>query len=585
MLDNFEEIWLVDFEFRAPEGERPEPVCMVAMEYRTMRTVRLWWDDLLRMPKAPFRTDKCSLVVAYYASAEIGCFLTLGWPLPVNLIDLYPEFRTLTNGRTLPAKSGLIGALRWFGHGTIDVTEKDEMRELAMRQGEHSGEEKAALIEYCKSDVIALRKILYSMRHSIHVPRALLRGKYMAAAAQIEALGIPIDISSLERLRKHWETIKTRLITEVDKDYGVYEGNSFKSNRFATWVAQQGIQWPLLPSGTLDMKEDTFKEMARIYPELNALRELRSTLSQMRLSTLAVGGDGRNRCMLSAFRSKTGRNQPSNAKYIFGPAVWMRSLIQPSEGRGIAYIDWSQQEFGIAAALSGDPLMQQAYSSGDPYLEFAKQAKAIPADATKASHGQEREMFKACVLAVQYGMGAESLASKIKQDIAAAAELLNLHRGTYCKYWQWSEGALEHAMLLNHLYTVCGWALHIEGNTNPRSLQNFPMQANGAEMLRLACILGIQEGVSICAPVHDAILIEAPLDRLDQHIIHTQAIMAEASRVILNGFELRSEAKIVRHPDRYMDERGAEMWTRIMRICDEIEYNTPCMGDTPLVHI
>jgi hypothetical protein len=32
--------------------------------------------------------------------------------------------------------------------------------------------------------------------------------------------------------------------------------------------------------------------------------------------------------------------------------------------------------------LSGDEAMQAAYLSGDPYLEFAKQAGAVPPDAS-----------------------------------------------------------------------------------------------------------------------------------------------------------------------------------------------------------
>ena len=65
--------------------------------------------------------------------------------------------------------------------------------------------------------------------------------------------------------------------------------------------------------------------------------------------------------MLSAFASRTFRNQPSNARFIFGPAAWLRGLIQPQSGRAVAYVDWSQQEFGIAAALSGDVAMIDAY--------------------------------------------------------------------------------------------------------------------------------------------------------------------------------------------------------------------------------
>jgi hypothetical protein len=106
--------------------------------------------------------------------------------------------------------------------------------------------------------------------------------------------------------------------------------------------------------------------MARAYPLVAPLRELRHAISQMRLSELAVGDDGKNRTILSAFQARTGRNQPSNSKFIFGPAVWLRGLIKPPPGHGIAYIDWQQQEFGIAAALSGDPLMKAAYGSGDP---------------------------------------------------------------------------------------------------------------------------------------------------------------------------------------------------------------------------
>jgi hypothetical protein len=68
--------------------------------------------------------------------------------------------------------------------------------------------------------------------------------------------------------------------------------------------------------------------------------------------------------------------------------------------------DWEQQEFGIAAALSGDGAMIEAYATGDPYLTFAKQAGAVPPDVTKQSHPKER--FKVCSLGVQYGMSEQS---------------------------------------------------------------------------------------------------------------------------------------------------------------------------------
>jgi DNA polymerase I len=306
--------------------------------------------------------------------------------------------------------------------------------------------------------------------------------------------------------------------------------------------------------------------MARAHPIIAPLRELRVSLSQMRLAELAVGRDGRNRCLLSALRAKTGRNQPSNTAFIFGPAVWLRGLIRPAPGVGLAHIDWSQQEFGIAAALSGDAKMRDAYLSGDPYLAFAKQAGAVPTDGTKATHGPIREQFKACVLAVQYGMGEVSLAQRIGRPVVHARDLLRLHHETYRKFWRWSDAAVDHAMLTGTLHTVFGWTVHVGRTPNARSLRNFPMQANGAEMLRLACCYATERGIHVCAPVHDAILIEAPTNELDAAVEAAQRAMADASEAVLGGFRLRSDVKLIRFPDRYADERGTAMWRTVWKL-------------------
>ena len=576
-LTNFREIWLVDFEFRQPDGERPTPVCMVARELRTGRTLREWGDRLAAMPRPPFPIGADSLFVAYYASAELGCFMALGWTTPARILDLFCEFRNRTNGRDTVAGNGLLGALAYFGLASIDTAEKDEMRQLAQQPGPHTEAERRALLDYCETDVVALARLLPMMLPHIDLPRSLIRGRYMAAAARIEATGVPIDVPSLRTLRDNWESIKAGLVVRIDKDYGVFDGTAFRRDRFARWLIGNGIPWPRRESGALALDDDTFRQMARIYPVVAPLRELRHSLGEMRLfSDLAVGNDGRNRCLLSPFRSVTGRNQPSNARFIFGPSCWLRSLIRPEPGRAVAYVDWSQQEFGIAAALSKDGVMMDAYASGDPYLTFAKQAHAVPADATKQSHPRERDQFKVCALAVQYGMGPQSLARSLGQPEAMARELLALHRRTYPTFWDWSEAAVNHAMLRGWLQTVFGWRVQVGPRANPRSLANFPMQANGAEMLRLACCLTTERGIAVCAPIHDALLVEGPADEIETIVVTTQNAMREASEVVLGGFALRSDAKIVCHPDRYMDPRGVRFWNTIMDLLSEMEPAADC---------
>ena len=571
--DDFTEgVYLVDFEFHPVnrrEGNPPSPVCMVVRAWPSGLTTRYWYDDLLQLPAAPFPTGVNALCVAYFASAEMDCFTVLGWDFPLNLLDLYPEFRCLTNGQSVDHGNGLLGALLHYGLPSIGGEQKDTMRDLILSGGPWNPSQKRSILDYCETDVVALSDLLTVMQASIDLPRALLRGRYMQAVSVIQLNGVPLDTRVLAKLLTQWTEIQDQLIAEMDQNYGVYEGRTFKSARWDQYLINQDIPWPRLESGKLDMRDDTFREMARIYPQVSPIRELRSALAEMRLANLSVGEDGNNRCLLSPFRARTGRNQPSNSRFIFGPSVWLRGLIKPREGWGLAYVDWSQQEFGIAAALSEDLVMMAAYKSGDPYLAFAKQAGAVPQEATKQSHKGEREQFKACVLAVQYGMGEASLALRINQPVARARQLLELHRRTYRKFWNWSDKAVDEAVLNGKLWSSFGWQIHTTSNPNDRSLRNFPMQANGAEMLRIASILLTEAGIRVCAPVHDALLIEAPLAELDVAIATTQMLMRQASGIVLAGFELGSDVKVVRYPDRYMDERGTLMWNSVMKLIGE----------------
>lgn len=582
-MKTFHEIWVVDFEFEAPPGEKPKPVCLVARELNSGRTIRFWRDEIVRMKYPPYDIGENSLFIAYYSSAEFGCHLSLGWPLPANVLDIYPEFRNRTNGIHTVNRNGLLDALVYFNLDSMSAAEKECKRDLVLRGGPWTPEEQKAILDYCASDVEATTRLYERMLPYIDTERALLRGRYMKAAARIEHNGIPIDTDIWHRLVTRWENIQDRLIEIINPQYDVYEDRTFKMDRFARYLVEHNIPWPRLDSGRLNLTDDIFKDMARTYPEIAPLRELRVSLSQMRLKALAIGADGRNRCLLSAFRSITGRNQPSNTKFVFGPAVWLRGLIRPRPGHAIAYIDWEQQEFGIAAALSGDKNMMEAYASGDPYMAFAKQAGAVPPDATKKTHPNEREQFKSCVLAVQYLMGAESLARKIIQPPVVARELLKLHRKTYPDFWKWSDAALDFATLRGTLWTCFGWTIYVDSNTKERTLRNFPMQANGAEMLRLACIIATERGIRVCAPVHDALLIEAPLDEIDDAVAATQKAMDEASSIVLNGFVLRTEAHIVRYPDRYMDDRGRAMWDTIQTILQELE-NATCSTENTHVN-
>jgi DNA polymerase-1 len=173
-------------------------------------------------------------------------------------------------------------------------------------------------------------------------------------------------------------------------------------------------------------------------------------------------------------------------------------------------------------------------------------------------------------------MGVDSLALRIsgatKYPLATARDLLKAHKDTYPAYWAWSQLNADHANLRGFLQTVLGFHFYIDGDTKLRTETNFPVQGNGSELLRLACCLATERGIQVCAPVHDAILIGAPLDRLDSDIKTAQEAMREASEIILGGFSLRTDVHVVRYPDRYMDKRGVVMWEKVTKLIGEVEH-------------
>jgi DNA polymerase-1 len=561
--------WLVDFEFYCPEGHRPRPLCVVAKELHSGRTIRKWLGDT---PPAtcPFPIGPGALYVAHLASAEIGCHLALGWGVPANVIDTFAEFRCLTSGMRGrdDAKIGasLLRALQWFGLEGIDAAEKDDMRELAMRGGIYSQSEREALIDYCETDVTALSRLLPKMAPHLDLPRAMIRGRYMSAVAAVERQGIPIDVGRLEAFREGWEDIKAKLIEETDRDFGVHDGQTFKASRWLAWCHKNGVPWPLLESGKPDLKRDTFREVGKSYPEVLPMHELRTTLSELRLNSLAVGPDRRNRYLSGVFRSKTGRNQPSNSKGVFGPARWIRHLIKPEPGQAVAYVDWSQQEMGIGAVLSGDESLMKLYRASDPYLAFAFMAGAAPEGATKATHKAVRDQYKAALLGTQYGIGAEALARQIGGSEALGYRLLRQHRELFPRFWKWSDDQVDRAMLGYPLRSVFGWQLHTGYAERPTTYRNWMIQSTGADMLRLAVIALVEHGLKVCAMVHDAILIEAATDNIDEAAREAQRLMAAASRAVLKGFELGTDAETFGYPDGFTDERGGRMFDLISRL-------------------
>jgi hypothetical protein len=510
-----------------------------------------------------------SLFIAFSAEAELVCHLVLGWPLPHTVLDLHAEFRALTNGIVSPKGASLVEALRYVQRSSLDAAEKESMRDLVMRGGPWTAEEQHLILRYCASDVDATCALLEALLPHLSLGHAFYRGRYVKTCAQIEYRGIPLNCALRDQLAEQWETIQDSLIAAVNPTIGyAYDDRHFDTAKFTAWINTQYPYWPLTPKTRKPkLDEDTRKAMVALYPELEPFHQLKKTLGKMRIANMTVGPDGRNRPGLQPFQTITGRNAPRSSENILGAAAWLRGLIRPEPGWGMAYIDWSQQEFGIVAVLSQDLAMLDSYLSGDPYLRFGQLAGAIPLDGTKATHGPQRELYKSCMLGMAYGMGAAGLARRVGQPLYVGERLKFQHQRTYRTYWRWVRERVARARRERCIETLFGWPLHWSkrlgadaGMVTARSIQNFPAQGNAAEMCRIAACFAVESGVGVCATLHDALLIEARLVDLDDAIQATLAAMNDASRAVLQGLVLRTDVQRFVYPDHYVDPRGEAMW-------------------------
>ena len=562
----FDNIWVADFEFVSTSGNNPDPVVCMAAENLVSGEIKTVWLEGEVSPPSPFSFSERDLYVAFYASAEMGCHLALNWEMPPNILDLYVECRNLFNGHpTLHTTRSLINvasALRVSG--TTTSAYKEDMRDRIQQGSPYTPVEKKKILEYCYSDVAITKDLYRKLQSNLDIPRALLRGKYMAAVAMMERNGVPLDTKSFTQLKRGMDTgsLQKNITREANRQFDVYDGVVFKLEKFEKYLRRVNMPWPRTATGRLSLDHDTFKEQTRIFPEIQFLKDARYTLGKLRLKKIPVGIDGRTRTLISPFSAKTGRNQPSSNQFIFSPAVWLRGLIKPEKGTGIAYIDYDQQEIAIAAALSKDSNLTHSYKSGDPYLTFGKAAGLIPEDATKKSHYNEREKFKICFLASQYGMKENTFARYGNIPIPQARGLLRNHKKLYEEYWAWSDNVFNMANITGKIQTCFGWTM-LTKYQKESSIRNFPMQAHGSEILRLACCLILEAGIKVCAPVHDAILIESPLETLEETVKETQSLMSRAGEIVLEGFNVTTSAEIIKYPDRYQDPRGIDMWDKI----------------------
>lgn len=214
--------------------------------------------------------------------------------------------------------------------------------------------------------------------------------------------------------------------------------------------------------------------------------------------------------------------------------------------------------------------MLRSYQSGDPYMEFCILAGAAPAGASKITHSAERKLYKSAKLALSYGQSIRGFIEKTGVSLPVAERVFRDYRRLYSRYLEWRERQVDNYGLTLQLSTKLGWTLHKGDRVKTNTPLNFPAQATGAEMLRLAVMEMTRRGVQVCCPIHDAVLIQARLSEIESAATEARDSMNAASALLLDGYVLRNDCEIFRYPDRFIDQDGKGTWEVIAAIADTL---------------
>jgi DNA polymerase I-like protein with 3'-5' exonuclease and polymerase domains len=294
------------------------------------------------------------------------------------------------------------------------------------------------------------------------------------------------------------------------------------------------------------------------------------------IQTLEVGGGKSDEARLpdaelSSFGSCVVFNQEARvspiSKRIYERPMWLANVTPGHRLSLHAERSPLELQVGIAAAESNDAALMEAYRSGDVYHSLARMTgftQDPDVSHWKKTCPEVRQQMKALQLGVNYGMSVPSLARGLDRHPLIASGIIEKHRRSYPTFWGWRDDRVMGAMLDRYIKSSLGWPLRITTSPNKRTLYNFPMQAGGAEMLRLAAWRLCEAGIVPLMLIHDGILFE--MTNREQ-IELAKDIMRTAGRDVCSGFEIGVDVdQELTGGRRYRDKRpvAQKMWSTIM---------------------
>lgn len=458
---------------------------------------------------------------------------------------------------------------------TVDTDHKTKIRDLIISAPDSfTEEEEKAILEYNDSDIDYLplladamgaeyENLLKSKELATVKEEAHFRAEYNVRTAYMVTEGYPYCHTSTQAFSDNVRSIYNELHRDINSQFDFKPFRWDKKTFSYIWRQKATKEylrseypelmdrWMRTDGGDISLKLDAFTDFFNFvhhYPRGNfgaqivRFLKIKQSLNGFSVTSkaktfwdYACPEDQRVRPYFNIYRSQSARSQPSATGYLFLKAAWMRALCVPPEGMAVGTLDWGSQEFFIGALLSNDKNMIKAYLSGDPYLWFAKAAKAVPKNGERKDHEEIRDAFKSTTLAKMFLMGTEAMARKISNDtgkeytLEDAEELSDMFDDVFSVFCDWRGEQIHKyrdkgSMKLPDGYYMWG------DNQNFRSIANCPIQGFGSCIMRKAVQLAQNKGVKVILTLHDSLYNLMKIEDIYEHMEILAECMDQAFR-------------------------------------------------------
>ena len=381
--------------------------------------------------------------------------------------------------------------------------------------------------------------------HEIELPLA-------GVLADMESEGVAIDVSYLKEMQEELAAQLAAIETEVEE----VAGQKFNLNA-PQQLAKVLFEDLRLPVGKrtktgYSTDADTLEALREKHPIIGLILEHRQ-LSKLKstyvdaLPQLVDPMSGRVHTSFGQASTATGRLASSNPNLMNIPIrteLGQRIRRAFKAGRPdhvMVSADYAQIELRIAAHLSGDPMLLDAFKAGqDIHTATAAAVFKVPIEQVDPS---QRRLAKIANFGSIYGQGEYGLSQQLGITGDVAREFLGQYWSTYSKLREFLDDLRRKAREEGLVVSATGRRRAIPDLRSPnfqlrsaadRMAINFPMQSLAADIIKIAMVR-LQREIEadqiegrMLLQVHDELLFEVPRAELDQFAEKVPRIMTGA---------------------------------------------------------